>query len=60
MRSDCTDQTSELACNDDAGDNRHSMLETELDPGTYYVFMDGFASGNAGAFTMDVDVQASH
>lgn len=60
VRSDCTDQTSELACNDDAGDNRHSMLETELDPGTYYVFMDGFASGNAGAFTIDVDVQASH
>lgn len=59
VRSDCTDQTSELACNDDAGDNRHSMLETELEPGTYYVFMDGFASGNQGEFTIDVDVQTS-
>lgn len=59
VRSDCTDQTSELACNDDAGDNRHSMLETELDPGTYYVFMDGFASANQGAFTIDVDVQSA-
>ncbi len=59
VRGDCTDQTSELACNDDAGDNRHSMLETKLEPGTYYVFMDGFASGNQGAFTIDVDVQTS-
>lgn len=60
VRSDCTDQTSELACNDDAGDNRHSMLETELEPGTYFVFMDGFASANQGAFSLDVDVQTSH
>jgi hypothetical protein len=59
VRSDCTDQTSELACNDDAGDNRHSMLETELDPGTYFVFVDGFASANQGAFSLDVDVQTS-
>lgn len=59
IRSDCTDQTTELGCNDDAGDNRHSMLETELEPGTYFVFMDGFASGNQGAFTIDVDVQTS-
>ena len=59
IRSDCTDQTTELGCNDDAGDNRHSTLETELDPGTYFVFMDGFSSGNAGAFTIDVDVQTS-
>lgn len=59
VRSDCTDATTELACNDDAGDNRHSMLETELEPGTYYVFMDGFGSGNQGAFTVDVDAQTS-
>jgi hypothetical protein len=59
VRGDCTDQSTELGCNDDAGDNRHSMLETELDPGTYYVFMDGFASGNQGSFTLDVDVQTS-
>lgn len=59
VRGDCTDQTTELACNDDAGDNRHSMLETELEPGTYYVFMDGFASSNHGPFSLDVDVQAA-
>jgi hypothetical protein len=59
IRSDCTDATTELGCNDDAGDNRHSMIETELEPGTYYVFMDGFASGNAGEYTLDVEVTPS-
>lgn len=56
IRSDCVDATTERGCNDDAGDNRHSMIETELEPGTYYVFVDGFASGNSGEFTLDVDV----
>lgn len=59
IRSDCTDATTELGCNDDAGDNRHSMIETELEPGTYYVFMDGFSSGSSGEFTLDVEVTAS-
>jgi hypothetical protein len=56
LRSDCTDAATELGCNDDAGDNRHSMIETELDPGTYYVFMDGFSSGSEGTYTLDVEV----
>lgn len=59
VRGDCTDIATEVACNDDAGDNRHSMLETELEPGTYYVFVDGYSSGNAGEFSLDVDVQTS-
>lgn len=59
IRSDCTDPTTERGCNDDAGDNRHSMIETELEAGTYYVFVDGFSSGNAGEFTLDVDVTAA-
>lgn len=59
IRSDCVDATTERGCNDDAGDNRHSMIETELEAGTYYVFVDGFASGNAGDFTLDVEVTAA-
>lgn len=58
VRQDCTDATTEVACNDDAGDNRHSMIETVLDAGTYFVFVDGYASGNQGRFTLDVDVSA--
>ncbi|HJL15993.1 MAG TPA: hypothetical protein RMH99_10065 [Sandaracinaceae bacterium LLY-WYZ-13_1] len=56
IRSDCTDMSTELACNDDHGDNRHSQVEVTLDPGTYYVFVDGFADRNQGSFTLDVDV----
>ena len=58
VRSDCTDATTEVACNDDAGDNRHSMIEVVLDPGTYFVFVDGYASGSQGHFTLDVDLSA--
>lgn len=56
IRRDCTDQSTELACNDDAQDNRHSLVETELDRGTYYVFVDGFSNNNQGSFRMTVDV----
>lgn len=58
VRSDCTDAATEVACNDDAGDNRHSMIEVVLDPGNYFVFVDGYASGNQGPFTLDVDLSA--
>lgn len=56
LRRDCTDMTTEVACNDDSGDNRHSLVETVLDRGTYYVFVDGFADRSQGSFTMDVEV----
>lgn len=58
VRQDCTDAATEVACNDDAGDNRHSMIETVLEPGTYFVFVDGYASGNQGRFTLDVILSA--
>ncbi|MEQ8458186.1 MAG: pre-peptidase C-terminal domain-containing protein [Sandaracinaceae bacterium] len=56
IRRDCTDVTTEVACNDDEGDNRHSRVETTLDAGTYYVFVDGFANNSQGSFTLDVEV----
>ena len=57
IRRDCADQSTEIMCNDDLaeGDNRHSLLETTLDAGTYFVIVDGFAAGNAGTFTLDVE-----
>lgn len=54
LRRDCTDQTSELACNDDSTDNHHSYLEATLDRGTYYVVVDGFRTGNVGSYTLDM------
>jgi len=56
LRRECLDAATELGCNDDAGDNRHSLVETILEPGTYFVFVDGYAEGNQGPFTLDVDV----
>lgn len=51
----CEDQQSEAAgaCNDDEGDTSHSRVVVALDPGTHYIFIDGFAR-NAGSFSMTV------
>jgi len=56
LRSTCTDIATEIACNDDQGDNRHSGIEAALDPGTYYVIVDGFRSGNQGNYTLNVQL----
>lgn len=56
LRRDCTDPTTELACNDDEADNRHSRIQTTLDPGTYFVVVDGFREGNEGSYSLEVDV----
>jgi hypothetical protein len=56
LRSTCTDIATEIACNDDQGDNRHSGIEAALDPGTYYVIVDGFRTGNQGSYTLNVQL----
>lgn len=56
LRGDCLDPSSELACNDDHEDNRHSRIERDLEPGTYYVIVDGFRDEAAGTYTLDVTV----
>jgi hypothetical protein len=57
IRSNCTELSTEIACNDDQGDNRHSAVEAALDPGTYYVIDDGFRTGNQGNYTLNVELQ---
>jgi hypothetical protein len=52
LRRDCASESSEVACNDDSSDQRHSLVEATLDAGTYYVVVDGFGSGNEGNFTL--------
>ena len=61
-KGDCSDPDTEVACNDDAPppggtdrDQRHSRMEQVLEPGTYFVFIDGY-SGQHGNFKMHVDV----
>ncbi|MFO0692078.1 MAG: hypothetical protein U0230_00840 [Polyangiales bacterium] len=56
LRRECSSQSSELACNDDEGDNRHSRIGMNLEAGTYYVVVDGFSNGNAGDYSLRYEV----
>ncbi len=51
LRAACEEGESEVVCNDDDGDTSHSRLSAPLDPGTYYVFADGFGR-NRGRFSL--------
>ena len=51
-RGDCTDPDAEVACNDDApGGGRRSRVDEVLEPGTYFVYVDGYGE-EEGAFRM--------
>jgi hypothetical protein len=49
----CEDEEAEVACNDDDGDVNHSRISAALDPGQYFVFVDGFG-GHRGRYSMTV------
>jgi hypothetical protein len=58
LRRACLDPTgssgphaAEVACNNDSDDSHHSRIVTVVDPGTYYVLVDGYRS-TEGAFTL--------
>lgn len=55
IRRDCPDASTELACNDDFEGQRQSMVETTLDPGTYFIVVDGFSRNNQGSYSLRVD-----
>ena len=59
LRRSCVDSSraSELACNNDTDDIHHAGIATALDPGTYYVVVDGHASGNEGQFALSYKVE---
>jgi hypothetical protein len=46
-------RAAEAACNNDSDDTHHARIDTTLDPGTYFVQVDGHASGNEGPFTLE-------
>jgi len=58
LRKTCLDPTgasgphaAEISCNNDADDAQHSRISTTLDPGTYFVVVDGYRT-TEGAFTL--------
>jgi hypothetical protein len=64
IRSTCLDpaggatnpRASELACNRGGDDAHHARVDATLDAGTYYVLVDGHASGNEGSFSLEYKV----
>jgi hypothetical protein len=63
LRRTCLDPTgsmgargAEIVCNNDSDDAHHSRIEVTLDAGTYYVLVDGHASGNQGPFSLEYKV----
>jgi hypothetical protein len=54
-KGDCMDENTEVACNDDYSDHNHSRLEEILEPGKYFVFVDGNGK-ERGGFALTVTV----
>ncbi len=46
----------ELFCDDDGGEGATSLIDQMLDPGTYFIVVDGFGSGSAGEYFLEVTV----
>ncbi len=49
-------RSAEAACNNDSQDSHHSVIDTSLEAGTYYVIVSGHMTGNEGPFTLDYHV----
>jgi hypothetical protein len=47
-----------MACNDDFGGsyNRSQLELTNLQPGTYYVFVDGYSNASSGRYEIRVEI----
>ncbi|MEZ4472219.1 MAG: hypothetical protein R3F60_15775 [bacterium] len=56
MRSTCDDQGSQLACDDDGGQGLWSRISVQVQPGTTFIFVDGFGGGS-GTSTLQITVQ---
>ena len=60
LRKSCIDppkqrapRAAEVTCNDNFQDNRHSKIESTLEPGTYFVVVEGASGKNEGPFTLE-------
>lgn len=53
-RGQCTEAAAEIGCNDDFIDNRHSVILDELEPGDYYVIVDGFEDRSVGEYHLSL------
>lgn len=58
VRRACAEEVTEVACNDDARDTRHSALDLTLDAGIWYVFVDGYDIDATGPFTLALSIES--
>ena len=54
-RDACT-SGAELYCDDDGGDGSTSLIDRVLDPGTYFIIVDGYSSASSGEYYLEVMV----
>jgi hypothetical protein len=52
-KDDCADANAEVDCNDDGPDRTHSRIERVVEPGKYFVFVDGYGQ-ESGTFKLTV------
>lgn len=43
----------EMTCNNDSDDSHHARIETVLEPGTYFIVVDGYGPTQEGPFTLE-------
>ena len=55
LRAECDDPRTELECNDDFS-GLLSRVEARVEPGTYYLFVEGF-DGDTGPGTVAISVR---
>lgn len=59
LRRVCNDGGTEISCNDDlGGGNDGSRIDVDLEPGTYFLFIDGYGNGSndSGTYTLSIGV----
>ncbi len=56
IRTVCDDPDTEIACNDDRSDmTRFSRIREEIEPGRYFLIVDGFRTGNSGDYLLRIE-----
>ena len=56
LRRSCDDPASEIACNDDSNGLLSALRGQQLAPGTYFLYLDGFAGGQ-GSGTVEITIR---
>lgn len=54
VQSQCGNQLTEIACNDDYQIIGQSLIDFVADPGTYYIIVDGYGGSSSGDFSLDI------